>query len=41
LSREKVIRIIKEFKEEKLIAIEGKVINILNFEGLQKISEHG
>ena len=41
LSREKVIRIIKEFKEEKFITTKGKTIKILNFEGLQKISDYG
>jgi len=41
LSREKVIRIIGEFKAEKLIATNGKKIEILNIEGLQKISDHG
>ena len=41
LSREKVIRIIKEFKEDNLIATKGKTIEILDLEGLQKISDHG
>ena len=41
LSREKVIRIIGEFKAEKLISTQGKKIEILNVEGLQKISDHG
>lgn len=41
LSREKVIRIIGEFKEEKLISIKGKTIELLDVEGLQKISNHG
>lgn len=41
LSPESVIRIFKEFKEEKLIEVNGKSIEILNFEKLQKISAFG
>lgn len=41
LSPESVIRILKEFKEEKLIDVKGKSIEILNFETLQKISAFG
>lgn len=41
LSQESVIRIFKEFKEEKLIEVKGKNIEILNFEKLQKISAFG
>ncbi len=41
LSPESVIRIFKEFKEEKLIEVKGKSIEILNFEKLQKISAFG
>lgn len=41
LSPESVIRIFKEFKEEKLIEVKGKSVEILNFESLQKISAFG
>jgi len=41
LSPESVIRIFKEFKEEKLIEVKGKSIEILNFDTLQKISAFG
>jgi CRP/FNR family transcriptional regulator len=41
LSREKVIRILKEFKESKYIETQGKVIKILDYESLQKISDFG
>jgi len=41
LSREKVIRVFKEFKESNLIEINGKTLKILDAEGLQKISDHG
>jgi CRP/FNR family transcriptional regulator len=41
LSREKVIRILKEFKESKYIETHGKVIKILDYESLQKISDFG
>jgi len=41
LSREKVIRILKEFKESNLISIKGKSLKIINIEELQKISDHG
>lgn len=41
LSPESVIRIFKEFKEEKLIEVKGKSIEILNFETLNKISAFG
>ncbi len=38
LASESVIRILKEFKDERLISIEGKVIHILDGEGLERIS---
>lgn len=38
LASESVIRILKEFKDERLIAIEGKFIHILDGEGLERIS---
>jgi CRP/FNR family transcriptional regulator, polysaccharide utilization system transcription regulator len=41
LSPESVIRIIKKFKEDKLISIEGKTFKILDIEKLSQISEKG
>lgn len=41
LSPESVIRILKEFKEENLIEVKGKSIEILNFSSLKKISSVG
>jgi len=41
LSRERVIRIIKTFKDDKLIEISGRTITILDDEGLQSISLRG
>ncbi len=41
LSPESVIRILKEFKEEKLIEVKGKSIEILNSDSLEKISNYG
>jgi len=38
LASESVIRILKEFKDERLISIEGKIIHILDGEGLERIS---
>ncbi len=38
LSSESVIRIFKEFKEEGLLVTDGKIIEILDFERLEKIS---
>mgnify|MGYP000861570137 FL=1 len=38
LASESVIRIFKEFKDENLISIDGKMIHILDPEGLEKIS---
>ncbi|MGC8865842.1 MAG: Crp/Fnr family transcriptional regulator [Bacteroidales bacterium] len=39
LASESVIRILKDFKDEGLIATNGKKFTILNFEKLEKISE--
>jgi CRP/FNR family transcriptional regulator, polysaccharide utilization system transcription regulator len=41
LSTERVIRIIKKFKDDGLISMEGKTFRILDHEKLQKISNHG
>jgi CRP/FNR family transcriptional regulator len=41
LSIESVLRIMKEFKEDKLIETKGKNIEILNLESLRKISQFG
>ena len=41
MSSETVIRILKNFKEEGLIEMDGKDIKILNFEQLRRISETG
>jgi CRP-like cAMP-binding protein len=41
MSSETVIRILKSFKEEGLIEMEGKSIKILNSEQLRRISETG
>ena len=41
LSTESVIRIIKEFKDEKLIEVSGKHIEILNFKSMGNISQYG
>ncbi len=41
LSTESVIRLLKDFQNEKLISIEGKKFIILNHEGLKKICKIG
>jgi len=41
MSTESVIRIFKDFKENKLIAVNGKTIEILDEEKLEMISEKG
>ncbi|MFO8087064.1 MAG: Crp/Fnr family transcriptional regulator [Bacteroidales bacterium] len=41
MSTERVIRMLKKFKDDKLIAIEGKRFIILEEEKLQQISQHG
>jgi len=41
LSQESVIRILKEFRKEKLIELNGKSMELLNLELLNKISHYG
>ena len=41
LAPESVIRIFKEFKDERLIAVKGKSFEILDFDKLESISAHG
>lgn len=41
MSKESAIRILKEFKEEKILKVEGKVFHILKPEALKQISEKG
>jgi CRP/FNR family transcriptional regulator, polysaccharide utilization system transcription regulator len=41
MSNESVIRILKEFKTDKLISEKGKTFEILDFKTLSKISELG
>ncbi|HPT13983.1 MAG TPA: Crp/Fnr family transcriptional regulator [Bacteroidales bacterium] len=41
MSKESAIRILKEFKDEKIIAVEGNTFEILNLESLHKISQTG
>ncbi len=41
MSTESVIRIFKDFKESKLITVNGKTIEILDEEKLEMISEKG
>jgi CRP/FNR family transcriptional regulator len=41
MSPESVIRILKDFKDEKLIKMNGKFMQILDFDRLQRISEFG
>jgi CRP-like cAMP-binding protein len=41
LSPESVIRIFKEFKEDKLIDVKGKEIKVLEFDKLKEISTYG
>lgn len=41
MSSETVIRILKKFKEEQLIELNGKILRVLNFEKLEQISETG
>ncbi|MBN2682670.1 MAG: Crp/Fnr family transcriptional regulator [Bacteroidales bacterium] len=41
LSTERVIRIIKKFKDDGLISMDGKTFKIVDHEKLQKISDHG
>ncbi len=41
MSSETVIRMLKEFKEEGLIKMDGKAIQVLDYERLKKISDTG
>jgi CRP/FNR family transcriptional regulator len=41
LSSETVIRMLKVFKEEKLIALDGKIMKILDHQRMKQISETG
>lgn len=41
LSSESVNRIFKEFKEDKLIDIDGKSVTVLNYDKLQEVSLYG
>jgi len=41
MSTENVIRILSEFRKDKLIEIDGSKIEIINFESLDKISRFG
>lgn len=41
MSTESVIRMLKKFKDENIISIEGKTFTVLNFEKLRSISEYG
>ena len=41
MSTESVIRIIKEFKDDKLIDVNGKTISLLKVDKIEKISEFG
>jgi len=41
MTTESVIRILSKFKNDKIIAIEGKTIRILDLETLQRISNYG
>lgn len=41
MSTENVIRMLKKFKDDGLIEEDGKILKIVNFERLKKISDHG
>lgn len=41
MTKESAIRVLKEFKKDKLIEIVNRNIKVLNSEGLQKIALHG
>ncbi|MFO7827844.1 MAG: Crp/Fnr family transcriptional regulator [Bacteroidales bacterium] len=41
MSTESLIRMIKKFKDDDIIEMQGKTIKIMNFELLHKISEYG
>ena len=41
MSTESVIRMLKKFKDDGIIELQGKTVNISNYELLRKISEYG
>ena len=41
MSTESVIRMLKKFKDDGIIKLEGKSVNIANYDLLRKISEYG
>ncbi len=41
ISKESAIRILKEFKEEGILTVDGNVLEILNLKQLHQISETG
>ena len=41
MSKESAIRILKEFKEEGLLNVEGNMFELLNIKQLKQISETG
>ena len=41
MSPETVIRMLKEFSDDKVIEMEGKTVRVLNYEKLKQISETG
>ena len=41
MSTESVIRMLKKFKDDGIIKVDGKTVNISNYELLMKISEYG
>jgi hypothetical protein len=41
MSTESVIRMLKKFKDDGIIDLDGKMITIRNYDTLSKISEYG
>ena len=41
MSTESVIRMLKKFKDDGIITLEGKTVNVANYDLLKKISEYG
>lgn len=41
MSTESVIRMLKKFKDDGIITMEGKTVNVANYDLLRKISEYG
>jgi CRP/FNR family transcriptional regulator len=41
MTKESAIRVIKEFKDDGLIEVKGKVIKIIDHQGLEMIARHG